>query len=68
MRLLGLVVSVGIVLYLVTLVINRQAKPDQANQTLLNKPAEVKSQVNKALDTSEKARQDALGTSTTTGN
>lgn len=68
MRLLGLVVSTGIVLYLVTLAINRQAKPDRANQTLLNKPAEVKSQVNKALDTTEKARQDALGTSTNTGN
>lgn len=59
MRLIGLIVSVGLVLYLVTTVINRQTKPDESNKNILDKPAEVKNQVNKALGATEKARQDA---------
>jgi hypothetical protein len=35
-------------------------KCGESNQNLLNKPAEVKTQVNKALDATEKARQNAL--------
>ncbi|AFY72572.1 hypothetical protein Syn7502_00409 [Synechococcus sp. PCC 7502] len=60
MRLLGLIVTVGIVLYLVTSSLNKQTKPDAVNQNLLDKPAEVRTEVNKALDATEKARQDAL--------
>jgi hypothetical protein len=60
MRLLGLIASVGIVLYLVTSVIGKQIKPEGANQNLLDKPAAVRTEVNRALDATEKARQDAL--------
>jgi hypothetical protein len=60
MRILGLVVSVALVLYLITSVISKQNKPGESNQNLLNKPAEVRNQVNKALDATEKARQNAL--------
>jgi len=60
MRLIGLIVSVGLVLYLVTTVINRQAKPNESNKNILDKPAEVKTQVNKALEATEKARQNAI--------
>jgi hypothetical protein len=60
MRLLGLIVSMGIVLYLVTSVISKQTKPEGSNQNLLDKPAEVRTEVNKALDATEKARQNAL--------
>jgi hypothetical protein len=60
MRLLGLIVSVGIVLYLVTSVISKQTKPEGSNTNLLDKPAEVRTEVNKALDATEKARQNAL--------
>jgi len=60
MRLLGLIVSVAIVLYLVSTLINKQSSSDRSNGNLLNKPAEVRTQVNKALDATEKARQNAL--------
>lgn len=60
MRLLGLIVSMGIILYLVTSVISKQNKPEGANQNILDKPAEVRTEVNKALDATEKARQNAL--------
>ncbi len=60
MRILGLVVSAALVLYLITSVISKQNKPGESNQNLLNKPAEVRNQVNKALDATEKARQNAL--------
>ena len=60
MRLLGLIVSMGIVLYLVTSIISKQTKPEGSNQNLLDKPAEVRTEVNKALDATEKARQNAL--------
>jgi hypothetical protein len=60
MRLLGLIVSIGIVLYLVTSIISKQTKPEGSNQNLLDKPAEVRTEVNKALDATEKARQNAL--------
>lgn len=68
MRLLGLVVSMGIVLYLVTSVIGKQNTNSASDKNLLDRPAEVKSQVNKALETTEKARQDALNQSTSTSN
>jgi hypothetical protein len=60
MRLIGLIVSMGIVLYLVTSVINKQSKPEESNTNLLDKPAEVRTEVNRALDAAEKARQNAL--------
>jgi len=60
MRLLGLIVSVAIALYLVSTLINKQSSSDRSNGNLLNKPAEVRTQVNKALDATEKARQNAL--------
>lgn len=60
MRLLGLIVSMGIVLYLVTSVISKQSKPEGSNKNLLDKPTEVRTDVNKALDATEKARQNAL--------
>ena len=60
MRILGLIVSVGLVLYLTSTLINKQATPDKSNKNLLTKPAEVKTQVNNALDMTEKARQKAL--------
>ncbi len=60
MRLIGLIVSIGLVLYLVATVINRQTKPNESNKNILDKPAEVKTQVNKALEATEKARQDAM--------
>jgi hypothetical protein len=63
MRLLGLIVSVAIVLYLVSSVITKQSKPDASNQNLLDKPSEVRNEVNKALETTEKARQDAINKS-----
>jgi hypothetical protein len=50
----------GIVLYLVTSIISKQTKPEGSNQNLLDKPAEVRTEVNKALDATEKARQNAL--------
>jgi hypothetical protein len=68
MRLLGLVVSMGIVLYLVTSVVGKQSNNNASDKKLLDRPAEVKSQVNKALETTEKARQDALNQSTSTSN
>jgi hypothetical protein len=60
MQILGLVVSVVLILSLITSVISKQNKSGESNQNLLNKPAEVKTQVNKALDATEKARQNAL--------
>jgi hypothetical protein len=68
MRLLVLVVSVAAVLYLVTSVIGKQSKTNASDKNLLDQPAAVKSQVNKALETTEKARQDALNKSTSTSN
>ena len=60
MRLIGLIVSMGIVLYLVTSVINKQSKPEESNSNLWDKPAEVRTEVNRALDVTEKARKNAL--------
>ncbi len=60
MRLLGLMLSVGLILYLTVTMLNRPSKPEESNKNLLDKPAEVKTEVNKALDANEKARQDAL--------
>jgi hypothetical protein len=60
MRILGLIVSVGLVLYLTSSLINKQVAPDKSDKNLLNKPAEVRTQVNNALDLTEKARQKAL--------
>jgi hypothetical protein len=68
MRLLGLVVSMGIVLYLVTSAIGKQNNNSTSDKKLLDRPAEVKTQVNKALEKTEKARQDALNQSTNTSN
>jgi hypothetical protein len=68
MRLLGLVVSMGIVLYLVTSAIGKQGNSSTSDKKLLDRPAEVKTQVNKALEKTEKARQDALNQSTSTSN
>lgn len=65
MKLLGLVVSMGIVLYLMTSVIGKQ-NSSSSDQKLLDRPTEVKTQVNKALETTEKARQDALNQNTNT--
>jgi hypothetical protein len=68
MRLLGLVVSMAAVLYLVTSAIGKQSQNSASDKNLLDRPAEVKSQINKALETTEKARQDALNQSTSTSN
>jgi hypothetical protein len=68
MRLLGLVVSMAAVLYLVTSAIGKQSQNSASDKSLLDRPAEVKSQVNKALEKTEKARQDALNQSTSTSN
>jgi hypothetical protein len=68
MRLLGLVVSMAAVLYLVTSAIGKQNSNSTSDKKLLDRPAEVKSQVNKALETTEKARQEALNQSTSTSN
>jgi len=52
--------SVGLILYLTVTMLNRPSKPEGSNKNLLDKPAEVRTEVNKALDANEKARQDAL--------
>jgi hypothetical protein len=67
MRLLGLVVSMGVIFYLVTAVIGKQNN-SRSDTKLLDRPEQVKTQVNKALETTEKARQDALNQSTSTSN
>ncbi len=68
MRLLGLVVSMAAVLYLVTLTIGKQSQNSASDKNLLDRPAEVKNQVNKALEKTEKARQDAINQSTSPSN
>jgi hypothetical protein len=60
MRIIGLIVSVAISFYLGTSLINKQNKPEESNKNLIDKPAEVRTEVNKALDATEKARQNAL--------
>jgi hypothetical protein len=60
MRILGLIISLGLVLYLTSSLINRQVAPEKSDKNLLNKPAEVRTQINNALDLTEKARQKAL--------
>mgnify|MGYP003403121883 CR=1 FL=1 len=68
MRLLGLVVSMAAVLYLVTSVIGKQSSNSTSDKKLLDRPAEVKSQIDKTLEATEKARQEALNQSTSTSN
>ncbi|NJM27712.1 MAG: hypothetical protein HC856_04780 [Pseudanabaena sp. RU_4_16] len=68
MQLLGLVVSMAAVLYLVTSVIGKQSSNSTSDKKLLDRPAEVKSQIDKTLEATEKARQEALNQSTSTSN
>jgi hypothetical protein len=49
-----------VVLNLTSSLITRQALPEKSDKNLLNKSAEVRTQVNNALDLTEKARQKAL--------
>jgi hypothetical protein len=60
MKLVGLMLSVGLILYLTVTLLNRPSKPEESNKNLLDKPAEVRTEVNKALDATEKARKEAL--------
>ena len=58
--LLGLVVSMGIVLYLSASQFGKSSAPGESNKNLLDKPAEVRTEVNKALQETEKAREKAI--------
>jgi hypothetical protein len=62
-RLLILVVSVAGALYLTATALTKSASNSSQNKAIIEKPAEVKEQVNQSINKAEKLRQDALNES-----
>lgn len=61
--LLGLIVSMGIILYLGASQFGKPSQPGESNKNLLDKPSEVRTEVNKALQDTQKAREKAINES-----